>query len=201
MSSATTSDVGVTFDNGSCISHGDAANVKKPFQDMALTMHELSPSNATGFRGQLGFIEFNTDYRLPRHIHMSSDKTRLVDERIMILHGVAMVELAGDIYAVAPGSLVTTVGGVPHTFTACPAGVKLPDGSISTGTFTMVYEYEEATSFFPTMSTKVVKEAADYEPWEGSLDDIKIAKLTAEEVVERGRIVFGRQVEKLSLPA
>ncbi|KAF2159569.1 hypothetical protein M409DRAFT_70894 [Zasmidium cellare ATCC 36951] len=164
-------DVGVVFDHGSRITHGDAANVKKPFDAVALTMHELSPS---------------TDYRLPRHIHMSIDTTRLVDERIMILHGVGLVEMAGEVFAVAPGSLVTTVGGVPHTFTACPAGVRLPHGIVSTGTFTMVYEYEEPTSFFPTKSTTVVKNAADYEPWEGSLDEIKFPKLTAGEVSRKG---------------
>lgn len=192
--------LGVVFDNGSRITHGQAANIKKPFHDVALTMHELSPSNTKGFKGQLGFIEFNTEYRLPRHIHMSHDSKRLVDERIMILHGVGLVELAGEIYAVAPGSLVTTVGGVPHTFTACPPGVKLPDGSVSTGTFTMVYEYEEPTSFFPTQSTKVVKDAADYEPWEGPLDDIKFPKLTAAQVVERVGMIFNKEVKTLSLP-
>ena len=136
-------DVGVTFPHGCNIAHGEGTNVKKPFQDIDLTMYELSPSNEKGYKGQLGFIEFTTEYRLPRHIHMSIDKTKLVDERIMILHGVGLVEIAGEYFAVAPGSLVTTVGGVPHTFTACPTGVKLPDGTVSTGTFVMVYEYEE----------------------------------------------------------
>ncbi|KAK4631784.1 hypothetical protein CLAFUW4_03068 [Fulvia fulva] len=103
-------------------------------------MSELAPSNDKGYKGQLAFIEFTTEYRLPRHIHMSLDKTKLIDERIMILRGVGLVEMAGEYFAVAPGSLVTTVGGVPHTFTACPAGVKLPDGSVSTGSFLMVYD-------------------------------------------------------------
>lgn len=193
-------DVGVRFENGCRITHGSAANIKKPFDDVDLTMHELSPANAKGFKGQLGFIEFNTDYRLPRHIHMSADQTRLVDERIMILNGVGLVELAGEIFVVAPGSLVETVGGVPHTFTACPKGVQLPDGSVSSGRFTMVYEYEEPTRFFPTKSTTVVREAKGYEAWEGDLDEIKFPRMTAAEVVGKAKIVFDKDVGRLRLP-
>ena len=192
-------DVGYTFSHGSRITHGSGANIKKPFDDIDLTMHELSPSNERGFRGQLGFIEFTTDYRLPRHIHMSSDQTRLVDERIVILNGVALLEIAGEYYAVAPGSLVDTVGGVPHSFTACPAGVKLPDGSVSNGKFTMVYEYEEPTRFFPTVSTKVVKDVSEYKAWEGDLDVIKLPKMNADQVVAKAQVIFDRQKCKLSL--
>lgn len=88
-----------------------------------LVMNELSPSNK-GFSGQLGFIEFTPDIRLPRHIHMDASKDRLVDERILVLHGVGLVEIAGTIWAVAPGSLVELPGGIPHTWGGCPAGVR-----------------------------------------------------------------------------
>lgn len=191
---------GYGFPNGCRITHGDGANIKKPFanEGIDLTMHELSPSNTKGFRGQLGFIEFSTSYRLPRHIHMSSDRTKLVDERIMILHGVAMVEIAGEYFVVAPGSLVDTKGGVPHTFTACPAGTKLPDGTVSNGTFTMVYEYEEPTSFFPTMSTEVVTDPAQYKAWEGSLEEIRFPQMTAEQVVKRAKVVLNKELLNLS---
>ncbi|KAI5368386.1 Putative rmlC-like cupin domain superfamily, rmlC-like jelly roll protein [Septoria linicola] len=192
-------EVGYAFTHGSRITHGNGANIKKPFADINLTMHELSPSNNRGFRGQLGVIEFTTEYRLPRHIHMSADKSRLVDERIIILHGVALLEIAGEYYAVAPGSLVDTVGGVPHTFTACPAGVKLPDGSVSSGKFTMVYEYEEPTSFFPTVSTKVVKIPSEYEAWEGDLDVIKLPKMNAKKVVAKAHVTFNQEKCQLSL--
>lgn len=163
-------------------------------------MHELSPSDNRGFRGQLGFIEFTTEYRLPRHIHMSADKSRLVDERIMILHGVALLEIAGDYHAVAPEPLVDTVGGIAHTFTACPAGVKLPDGSVSSGKFTMVHEYEEPTSFFSTVSTKVVKQPSEYEAWDGDLDVIKLPKMNARGgVVAKAHVIFDKEKCKLSL--
>ena len=92
------------------------------------------------------------------------------------------------------------VGGVPHTWTACPAGVKLPDGSVSEGKFTMVYEYEEPTSFFPTKSTVPITDASKYEPFEGdNFDEIRFPKLTAEQVAEQGAIIFDKQHHELSL--
>lgn len=189
---------GHLFPHGCRITHGKGANVKQPFHDIDLEMHELSPANDKGFRGQLGTIEFTTQYRLPRHIHMSSDKKRLIDERILILNGVALVELAGEYFVVAPGSLVETVGGVPHTFTACPEGVELPDGTVSTGTFTMVYEYEEPTSFYPTRSTKVVTDVSQYEAWEGDLNDIRFPLMSAADVVEKACVIFDKEKRMLN---
>ena len=195
-----TGEVGVKLDNGCRITHGRGANVKKPFSDIDLTMHELSPSNAKGFHGQLGFIEFTSELRLPRHIHMDSSRQKLVDERILVLKGVGLVEIAGKVYAAAPGTLVDIVGGVPHTWTACPAGIKLVDGNVSKGGFTMVYEYEEPTSFYPTRSTVPITDASKYEPFEGgNFDEIRFPELTAEQVVEQGTIVFDKQPHRLSL--
>lgn len=194
-----TSEVGLLLSNGCRITHGSGANVKKPFSDVPLTMHELSPSNTKGFRGQLGFIEFTSELRLPRHIHMDASKKHFVDERIVVLHGTGVVELAGEVYVVAPGSLVDAVGGVPHTWSACPAGVKLPDGSVSTGSFTMVYEYEEATSFFPTKSTDVVKDPSQYQAFDGDLDEIRFPELSAQQVVDRAKVVFNTEQRSLSI--
>ncbi|KAK4553767.1 hypothetical protein LTR86_009265 [Recurvomyces mirabilis] len=199
--STTSSQTGVLLSNGCRITHGDGANVKKPFPDMMpdLTMHELTASSKTAFKGQLGYIEFDTDIRLPRHIHMDASKQKLIDERIMVLHGVGLVEIAGEIFAVATGSLVDAIGGVPHTWTACPAGVMLPDGSVSTGKFTMVYEYEEPTSFFPTVSTEVVKDVSQYQAYTGDLDSIRFPKLSADDVVKRARLVFNKEQARLRL--
>ena len=96
-------EIGVRFDNGCRIIHGTGANIKKPFPDIMpdLTMHELSPSNTKGFKGQLGFIQFTPSIRLPRHIHMTPDRTRLLDERILVLHGAGMVEIEGEIWVTA----------------------------------------------------------------------------------------------------
>jgi hypothetical protein len=62
-----------------------------------------------------------------------------------------------------------------------------------------VYEYEEPTSFFPTRSTKVITDASQYEPFTGdNYDEIRFPKLTAEQVIERGKIVFDKDIQKLS---
>lgn len=116
---------------------------------------------------------------------MTASKDKFLDERIMVLHGVGMVELAGDYYVVGSGSLVECKGGVPHTWTACPAGVRMPDGSVSEGGFTMVYEYEEETSFFPTGRKEVCREVTEYEAWEGELEEIRFPEMSKEEAVGR----------------
>ena len=195
------SPTGLTFDNGCRITHGQGCNIKQPFPDMMpnLTMYELTPSNKVGFKGQLGFIEFDTSIRLPRHIHMTESKDRFLDERIMVLHGTGIVEIAGAYWVIAPGSLVDAVGGVPHTWSACPAGVKLPDGTVSDGRFTMVYEYEEETSFFPTRQTEVFKTPGEYEAYEGDLDSIRFPAMRKEDVVQNAKIVFDREIQKVTL--
>jgi len=141
-------DVGVLLPNGCRITHGLEANVKKPFPDMDLTMHELLPCS-NPFKGQLGSIGLNTSIRLPRHVHMDLSRKTLVAERILVLNGVGILELADEYFVVAPASLGNPKGCVPHTWTACPPGVKLPDGTVSQGKFT---EYEDVTTFFPTTS-------------------------------------------------
>lgn len=200
MSSTHSNDVGVLLSSGCRITHGQGANVKQPFPDVpSLTMHELLPGGTTPFSGQLGFINFTTSIRLPRHIHMDSSKQKLIAERILVLNGVGLVELAGEYFVVAPGSLVEAKGGVPHAWTACPQGVKLPDGTMSQGTFTMIYEYEDVTTFFPTASTSIVTERGEYKPFQGEYEEIRIPALSAVQVVERASVVMGKSVEKVEL--
>lgn len=164
------------------IVHGSSASVKQPFADLPLTMHELSGGNDIGFRGQLGFIRFTTAIRLPRHVHLSVSDTpehprALLAERILVLNGSGLVELAGTLHAVAPGSLVEIGPGVPHSWTACPAGITLPDGSVTDGTFLMIYEYAGPTAFSPTAQTAPLATTADYQPFEGDPDAIRIPAL------------------------
>ena len=131
---------------------------------------------------------------------MTADKSRFLDERIMVLHGIGLVEMAGDVFVVAPGSLADCIGGVPHTWTACPPGVKLPGGEVSDGTFTMVYEYEEETSFFPTKNVSVVEEVGAYEAWEGDLEEIRFPEMSREEVVKVAKgVVWDGEVRRVSL--
>lgn len=189
----TASELGVTLQNGCRITHGSGSNIKRPFPDIDLTMHELSAGSSTTFRGQFGFIQFTTELRLPRHVHMDKAQRNLVTERILVLHGVGLVELNGKVYVVGPGSLVDIKGGVPHTWTACPKQVLLPDGTVSDGTFTMVYEYEEVTAFFSTASIDTVTNVSEYRAYEGSLEDIRFPKMSAQEVVETATLIWGSE--------
>ena len=151
---------GVVLPHGCRITHGSGAALKSPFADMPLTMHELSAGGIATFAGPYGFIPFTAAIRLPRHVHLgvpAAEGTRaLLAERILVLNGCGLVELAGALHVVAPGSLVEIGPGVPHSWTACPAGVRLPDGTSADGTFLMVYEYEAPTGFLPCCVDRAV---------------------------------------------
>mgnify|MGYP001035926328 CR=1 FL=1 len=191
---------GITLSNGSQIVHGSGAKVKDPFTHIPVTLNELSPGligSRPAFRGQSGFIEFDTTIRLPRHVHISpnmdpKEGPSLVYERIFVVGGVALVELGGQIYVIPPMSLVTIAPGVPHTWTACPGGVNISkitglrgtEEIISPGKFLMLYEYEEITGFFPTAQTETLKSAEDYVQCD-DLESIRIPSLTAQEVEEQ----------------
>ena len=209
---------GVKLDCGGVIIHGEGANIKQPFEDIPVVMHELSPGNMAdgsgfcSFGGQLGFIEFNTDVRLPRHVHIGPNKTaqpdatpRLLAERILVLSGFAMVEMCGELYVIPPKTLVHIPSGVPHTWTACPKGVDINAAVgivsqkelASDGTFLMVYEYEDPTSFRPTKQIKVLKDVDEYkEASEDELEAIMIPSLTSSEVHEKCWFVWNREVKK-----
>ncbi|OAL37640.1 hypothetical protein AYO20_03147 [Fonsecaea nubica] len=219
---------GISLPNGCTIVHGQGANIKHPFRDIPVEMHELDPGGSGGqraFSGQLGFIEFTTDFRLPRHVHISSSSSssfsppststdtdthpetaqtetqtqKFIAERIVVLNGVALVELNGTIYVIPPKTLVTIAPGVPHTWTACPAGVSVPvsrgAGAAakvdSDGTFLMLYEYEEPTAFFPTRQTRTLGSVDEYERCD-DLEAIRIPRLSADEVLRRCSFVWDR---------
>lgn len=135
-------------------------------------------------------------------------KQRFVAERILVLQGMAMTELNGEIYIIPPRTLVTIAPGVPHTWTACPAGVSpataFPeydadmlagvglDTCVSEGRFLMVYEYEEETGFFPTKQTQTLSSVKDYVKAEDSeLEGLRFPAFSSEEVLEKGWFVWG----------
>lgn len=205
-----------------------------------LQMFELSPGSlSTGvqlphFSGQLGIIHFSPSIRLPRHIHISTPQAtgpegqagvterQLVSERILVLNGVGLVELCGEIYVIPPETLVEIGPGVPHTWTACPAGLKIggpllgDDGGSqasdseavgrtveSKGSFLMVYEYETVTGFFPVQGTTVVKNVEEYErerkfeaKTEEDFDPIRFPALTKHEVLEKSWVAWGSGLNK-----
>jgi hypothetical protein len=162
-------------------------------------MHELDARDGHSYRGQFGFIPFRDDSLLPRHIHIEERYERdleLVAERILVLNGVALTELAGEIYVAVPGTMVEIEPGIPHTWTACPSGVVLPDGIISEGQFLMVYEYSEQTGFYPTRSTKPISSTAEYERYNGDLEAIRFPRLNANDVIARGTLIWNNQTTK-----
>ena len=188
---------GVELPNGCRVVHGAGANIRAPFDDVPLQMHELDGGTAEAdglaFRGQFGFIRFDEAVRLPRHVHISRLR-QLLPERILVFNGAGLVELNGELMVVAPGSLVDIAPGVPHTWTACPAGLPLPDGTRTDGTFLMIYAYSEPTSFSPTASTTTLRDASDYAPFEGSFEALRIPRLSAAALAGRASMVWDRDV-------
>ena len=208
--SSSSHNYGITLPNGCTIVHGDGANIKHPFTDIPIEMHELDPGGnpERTFAGQFGFIEFTTEFRLPRHVHIAPPtagvaEQRFVSERIVVLNGVALVELNGEIYVIPPKSPVTIAPGVPHTWTACPAGVTVPiaEGQLeaaaltttSIGTFLMLYEYEEPTAFFPTAQTMTLTKVEQFDRCD-DLEGIRIPKLSAVDVQDWCWFVSGRRL-------
>ena len=198
MSIADIQPLGFVLPNGCRITHGTAATVKTPFATIPLTMHEMYPGGAlatpSSSRGQFGFIPFTHELRLPRHVHVTmadrDEDRRLLAERILVTGGVGLVELNGEVFVMPHGALVDIPEGVPHTWTACPPGVELPDGSKSDGQFLMVYDYAEPTSFFPVEGTTTLRSMQDYVRYNGALEDICFPTLTADQVRANARFVW-----------
>jgi|GEM_PF-1932066 len=188
---------GLALPGGCRVTHGQGARIRRPFADQPLTMHELHPGSPdpTGlsFRGQFGFIAFSEALRLPRHIHMSRDG-RLLPERILVLNGAGLVELNGALYIIPPGSLVDIAPGVPHTWTACPTGIALPDGSATDGTFLMIYCYSEPTSFSPIGTTATLSAGSAYVPYTGDVEAIRIPRHDAATLLRQARCVWDRDL-------
>jgi hypothetical protein len=189
---------GVVVPNGCRVTHGTAASIKTPFTFAPVTMHELDPGvGGRTYRGQFGFIPFQADFRMPRHIHIEEcegPEARLVAERILVVGGVALTELNGAIHVVAPGTLVEISPGVPHTWTGCPPGVQLPDGSVSDGQFLMIYEYSEPTAFHPTASTDPISSVSEYRPFNGDLKAIRFPQLDARQIADSATLVWNDQI-------
>lgn len=192
------SEMGLLFPGGTRITHGSAGNIKKPFKTMPVIMHEMDSGGGSSFRGQFGFIPFRDDFRLPRHVHMTIDgdgaSPILVSERILVVGGVGLVELNGEVLIVAPGTLVDIAAGVPHTWTACPAGIRLPDQTVSDGSFLMIYEYSDHTGFFPTESVTTLTSPEGYQPYDGDLERIRFPKLSIREVAESASLVWNKEI-------
>jgi hypothetical protein len=70
----------------------------------------------------------------------------------------------------------------------------LPDGVVSDGSFLMIYEYSAPTGFFPTTAIKPLTCVADYERWDGDLEQIRFPAISAREVVASTSFVWGTEL-------
>ncbi|KAL3450250.1 hypothetical protein BJX65DRAFT_305095 [Aspergillus insuetus] len=177
--------------------------------------HANDPSSTPCFCGPHGILPFTTETRMPRHVHMSAaeptntkQQRRYVVEKIMVMDGVAVAELGGEIYVIPPYTLVLIGAGVPHTWTACPKGIDFRElgfgagdaedeaAAVSTGSFVAVFEYEAPTAFYPTAQTETLTTEEDYVRCE-DLHSIRIPSMTAAELKEQAWFVWGKMVRKL----
>tara|TARA_R110002060_G_scaffold41238_9_gene52753 strand:- start:597 stop:1250 length:654 start_codon:yes stop_codon:yes gene_type:complete len=212
---ATCFEYGFTLANGTKIMHGEGVMVKDaypPELNIPGQLEVFSPghnADATTpkFCGPHGIFQFDTNLRMPRHVHMSpkasGDGLRYIVEKILVLNGVALAELCGEIYIIPPKTMVLIGPGVPHTWTACPPGLDLQELGVSgdqkivsEGTFTAVYEYEEPTAFFPTRQTDKLKEEDEYVKCD-DLQGIKIPAFSLEQLKADAWFVWGRGFSKV----
>jgi quercetin dioxygenase-like cupin family protein len=206
---------GFTLPNGTKIIHGEGVLVKDayppelniPGQLQVFSPGHRDDATIPGFRGPQGIFSFDVNLRMPRHVHMapreSGSGNRYIVEKILVLNGVALAELGGEIYIIPPNTMVLIGAGVPHTWTACPPGLDLSELGVSTderviseGKFTAVYEYEEPTGFYPTAQTEILESESDYVRCD-DLQEIRIPEFTLEQLKKKAWIVWGRQAWKL----
>lgn len=208
-------DYGFTLADGSKIIHGEGVLVKDAYPpelnipgqlQVFNPGHRADPTTPT-FCGPHGIFSFDVNLRMPRHVHMapkaSGDGNRYIVEKLLVLNGVALAELSGEIYVIPPNTMVLIGAGVPHTWTACPPGLDLQELGVSKderivseGKFTAVYEYEEPTTFYPTAQTEVLKDESAYVRCD-DLQGIKIPAFTLEQLKKDAWFVWGRGARKL----
>lgn len=206
---------GFMLSNGTRIVHSEGSIVKDAFPpEMNIPGqlqifhpgHRKDP-NTPSFNGMFGCLPFDTVTRMPRHVHMTEPAEdgarKYVVENILVMNGVGIAELGGEIYVVPPKTLVSIGRGVPHTWTACPPGLDLqelgvsPDEKVvSGGSFIAIFNYEEPTSFFPTSQTERLETEGDYVKCE-DLQSIRIPEYSIEELMEKAFFVWGRSAKKL----
>lgn len=196
---ASTSAWGYLLRNGSRIVYGSGAVKRSGFPpelNIPGTITFLHPGHAADasipvFTGAMGYFPFDTSTRMPRHVHMSTGPgpTRYITEKVFSLTGVGLAELAGEVYVVPPHTLMLIAPGVPHCWTACPAGIDLTEIGVtdeklvSDGTFSAMFEYEDATTFYPTKQTHRLESIEDYVACE-DLQSIRFPEMSAADVRE-----------------
>ncbi|KAM0543278.1 hypothetical protein ACHAPJ_012362 [Fusarium lateritium] len=207
---------GFVLPNGSKIIHGEGVQVKDayppelniPGQLQVFSPGHRNDATTPAFRGPHGILSFDINLRMPRHVHMAPKESgpgnRYIVEKLLVLNGVALAELGGDVYVIPPNTMVLIGAGVPHTWTACPPGLDLlelgvskGEKVISEGKFTAVYEYEEPTGFYPTAQTQLLEDENAYMRCD-DLQKIRIPEFTLDQLKKDAWFVWGREARKLS---
>ncbi|KAK3716373.1 hypothetical protein LTR37_006523 [Vermiconidia calcicola] len=205
---------GFFLENGTQVVHGEGAEHRQAFPIDSNIPGELqifSPGHQSEprtpcFCGPQGIFPFTTENRMPRHVHMSPNPSgngkRYVVEKIMVMEGIALAELGGQIYVIPPNTMVVIGPGVPHAWVACPPGLDLQALGVadrplvSHGKFVAVFEYEQPTAFFPTAQVETLKEESDYVRC-NDLESIRFPEMSLEEIRTTALFVWGRKATKL----
>lgn len=204
---------GITLPHGTRIMHGEGVNTKNALpSDLGIPgkLHVFKEGHAGDlsiprFGGAFGVFPFDTTIRMPRHVHISvgTQNRRYLMEKILVMNGVALAELAGELYVIPPMTSVLIAPGVPHSWTAAPKGLNLQELGICQGNvvaeskFDAVYEYEDATGFFPTAQTHKLHDVSHYEAHD-CVQDIRIPEMQVEDVIREAWFIWGRTVRKAS---
>lgn len=96
-----------------------------------------------------------------------------------------------------PLTLNDIAPGLPNTWTACPKGLELPDGTFSTGKFDMIYQYERPTGFTPVRDCAPVSRVDECQPYEGPVEDVFFPEMTLAEVQERAQLIWNQNIMHL----
>lgn len=217
------SDLGFSLENGTRIIHGDGSLVRSAFHPgdglpgtlQLFSLGHTLDKSCPAFCGSNGLFEFDVTCRMPRHVHISthheqSSQGSFATEKIIVLTGIAVAELAGEIYVVPPKTMVIIAPGVPHTWVAAPAGLDLHELGIasqdpgheiqvrpSDGTFLAVFEYDMPTTFFPTRQSHKLGNVTEYVRCD-DLPSIRISDFTIDMLKTRAKFIWGRSCRRLS---
>jgi hypothetical protein len=206
--------LGILLPNGTRFSHGTGSIIKPAFppetnlpgQMQLFTLGHSTDASCPSFCGTNGLLQFDTTCRMPRHVHMSpingGPEMGYVVEKIIVLNGIAVAELGGEMYVVPPKTMVLIGRGVPHAWVAAPKGLDLSELGvadekvISDGQFLAVFEYDKPTSFFPTRQTNVLRDGEEYVKCE-DLHSIRIPEMDIEYLKKSAYFVWNEQCRKL----
>lgn len=215
------SSLGFSLSNGTRLIHGDGSVIRSAFppnENLPGTLQLFSLGHALdkscpAFCGSNGLFEFDATCRMPRHVHISTQNNQtqrptFVVEKILVLNGIAVAELGGEIYVIPPKTLVIIAAGVPHTWVAAPEGLDLhelgviPNNPVgkrlpaSDGTFLAVFEYDLPTTFFPTEQVRKIANVKEYASCD-DLHSIRIPEFSIEGLKRDANFVWGRSSRKL----